>query len=303
MYDGNYAIVTNDYLVSGYANPTDIAITYQGSDVYWAVTSIMVTATFVFLGLAMTKPRHERLFHYITALVTMVASIAYFSMASNLGWASINVEFIRQRAVVAGITREIFYVRYIDWAITTPLLLTDLMLTAAMPWPNILFIIIIDEIMVVTGLVGALVSTSYKWGYFAFGCVALFYIIYVLAWEARKHANAISPEAGKTFLYCGTLTAFMWCLYPIAFGLCEGGNVISPDSEAIFYGVLDSIAKPVFGALLIWGHRNIDPASLGLTIHDYGVTDRVVNEKKDTNIANGNGVTNGTQPNDYGTSV
>ncbi|KAL8877567.1 MAG: hypothetical protein Q9192_008643, partial [Flavoplaca navasiana] len=29
------------------------------------------------------------------------------------------------------------------------------------------------------------------------------------------------------------------------------------------------MAKPVFGALLLWGHRNIDPARLGLHIRDY----------------------------------
>ena len=29
------------------------------------------------------------------------------------------------------------------------------------------------------------------------------------------------------------------------------------------------MAKPVFGTLLLWGHRNIDPARLGLKIRDY----------------------------------
>jgi bacteriorhodopsin len=164
--------------------------------------------------------------------------------------------------------------------ITTPLLLTDLMLTAAMPWPTTMFVILVDEVMIITGLVGALVASSYKWGYFVFGCVALFYITYVLVWEARKHANGISSDAGKAFLYCGSLTAFLWMLYPIAWGVSEGGNVIAPDSEAVFYGILDILAKPGFGALLLWGHRNISPASLGLTIHDYEGTDPVVHEKR-----------------------
>lgn len=146
-----------------------IAITTHGSDVYWAVCAVMTTATFVFLGLGMTKPRQHRIFHYITAAITMVASIAYFSMGSNLGWTPIDVEFIRSNPVVAGINREIFYVRYIDWFITTPLLLMDLLLTAGMPWPTTLFIILVDEVMIVTGLVGALVRSSYKWGYFTFG--------------------------------------------------------------------------------------------------------------------------------------
>lgn len=39
----------------------------------------------------------------------------------------------------------------------------DLLLTAGMPWPTILYVILIDEVMIVTGLVGALVKSSYKW--------------------------------------------------------------------------------------------------------------------------------------------
>lgn len=46
--------------------------------------------------------------------------------------------------------------------ITTPLLLLDLLLTAGLPWPTILFTILLDEVMIVTGLVGALVHSNYK---------------------------------------------------------------------------------------------------------------------------------------------
>lgn len=175
--------------------------------------------------------------------------------------------------------------------ITTPLLLMDLLLTAALPWPTILYVILIDEIMIVTGLVGALVYSNYKWGYFAFGCAALIWIVYILVWEARKHANAMGKDVGRAFLICGSLTAFLWTLYPIAWGLCEGANVISPDSEAVFYGILDLLAKPLFGALLIWGHRGIDPARLGLHIHDYTEKDGISQEK---HLNGTNGVTNGT---------
>lgn len=75
----------------------------------------MTVSTIVFIGLAGTKKRSDRIFHYITAGVTMVAAIAYFSMASNLGWTGIEVEFFRNEGIVRGSTREIFYVRYIDW--------------------------------------------------------------------------------------------------------------------------------------------------------------------------------------------
>lgn len=263
----NQAIAINGNTVNGAT--ADIAITTHGSDWYWAVCAVMTVATLAFIGLSFTKPRTHRIFHYITALVTMVAAIAYFTMGSNLGFTPIQVEFARSNPRVHGTYREIFYVRYIDWVITTPLLLLDLLLTAGLPWPTILYTLVIDEIMIITGLVGALVVSDYKWGYFTFGCAALFVIAWTLTWTARKHASALGADVSRVYLMTGVLTIFLWFLYPIAWGICEGGNVIAPDSEAIFYGILDLFAKPVFGALLLWGHRGIDPGRLGLHIRDY----------------------------------
>ena len=121
----------------------DIAITPRGSDLYFAICAAMGLAGFTFVGLAFRKQRKDRLFHYITAGVVFVACIAYFTMGSNLGFTPIEVEFKRNNPVVRGEYREIFYVRYIDWFITTPLLLLDLLLTAGMPWPSILWTILI----------------------------------------------------------------------------------------------------------------------------------------------------------------
>lgn len=75
----------------------------------------MFVATLVFMGLSYTKPRTHRLFHYITASITMVAAIAYFTMGADLGQTGIKPEYMRSNAKVHGNLREIFYVRYIDW--------------------------------------------------------------------------------------------------------------------------------------------------------------------------------------------
>ncbi|KAI9703342.1 MAG: ion channel activity [Candelina mexicana] len=263
----NALVVNGGNTVNG--KTSDVNITTHGSDFYWAICAVMTFATLAFIGLSFTRPRPHRVFHYITAAVTLTAAIAYFTMASNLGWTPIDIEFQRSNPKVHGVNREIFYVRYIDWVITTPLLLMDLLLTAGLPWPTILFTIFVDEVMIITGLVGALVKSSYKWGYFVFGCAALFAVAWNVTWVARKHAAALGPDVSSVYLQCGVLTIFLWFLYPIAWGLSEGGNVIAPDSEAVFYGILDFLAKPCFGILLLWGHRNIDPARLGLYIRDY----------------------------------
>lgn len=272
---GNGAIMANEHPAPHGVNGqiSSIGITTRGSDWYWTVCAVMTVATFAFIGLSFTKKRNHRIFHYITAAITLVAAIAYFTMGADLGQTPITVEFKRNNSKVSGTAtnqdREIFYVRYVDWAITTPLLLLDLLLTAGMPWPTILYTILLNEVMVVTGLIGALVQSSYKWGYFVFGCFAFFWVAWTVTMTARKFASGLGADISKTYTICGVWTIFLWFLYPIAWGLSEGGNVIAPDSEAVFYGILDIMAKPVFGALLLWGHRNIDPSRLGLHFSDY----------------------------------
>ncbi|KIV88828.1 hypothetical protein PV10_08466 [Exophiala mesophila] len=262
--------------VNGFTNTvtTNNHITTRGSDWYFTVCAVMCFSTLVFIGLSFTKPRSQRLFHYITAGITLVAAIAYFCMGSNLGWTAIQVEFERTNPKVAGNMRQIFYVRYIDWFITTPLLLTDLFLTCGLPMPTILYTILFNEVMVVTGLVGALVRTSYKWGFFTFGTVSFFVVAYTIAFEGRTYSRALGSDISRTYTTCGAWTAAIWLVYPIIWGVCEGGNVISSDAEAIAYGILDLLAKPVFGALLLWGHRNIELERLGIHVHDPTVSPR-----------------------------
>jgi bacteriorhodopsin len=262
---GNHAIEDNRDVF----RTATLEITTNGSDWLYAVCAIMGASTLAVMALSFTRPRTHRLFHYLSALILFTASVAYFSMGSNLGQVPIPVEF-RRGGNYSG-TREIFYARYIDWFITTPLLLLDLLLTAGLPWPNILVTIVANEFMIVCGLIGALTRTSYKWGYFTFACLAFLFVVYSIVVDGRRHARALGSPVSRTYDMCGVLTIFIWFLYPIAWGCSEGGNVIHPTSEAIFYGILDVIAKPVFTALLLWGHRNIDPMTLGLGIRQPGI--------------------------------
>lgn len=100
--------------------------------------------------------------------------------------------------------------------------------------------------MIIAGLIGALVPTSYKWGYYTGGCIAMLYIFWTLIVPARANAKAISIQAHTAYIRSALFLAVLWFLYPIAWGLADGGNVISTDGEMIFYGVLDVLAKPVF---------------------------------------------------------
>ncbi|EPQ30365.1 uncharacterized protein PFL1_01891 [Pseudozyma flocculosa PF-1] len=250
-------------------NPTvaQIDITTNGSSWLWAVFSVMAATGLGCMVWGMKMSRGERTFHYLSAAILATASIAYFSMASDLGATPIRVEFLNG-AFVGGDglypTRSIWYARYIDWTITTPLLLLELLLVSGLPLSTIFVTIFFDLVMIITGLIGALVQSRYKWGFFTFGCVAMFYVFWVIWVPGLKSASHLGAEFKKSYLTSAAILCGLWFLYPIAWGLADGSNQISPDGEMVFYGVLDLLAKPVFAMVHLFSLRKCDYSSLHL---------------------------------------
>jgi bacteriorhodopsin len=221
-------------------------ITGRGAAWAYAVCALMwFTALVVFVWHLMI-PRGHRLFHQLGVIVLVTAGIAYFAMGSALGRTAVEIEFSHANNFPLGTTRSIWYVRYIDWVITTPALLLSLLLASALPLSDILTIIFFDLVMIITGLVGALIPSRYKWAFWCIGLVSQFYIWWALLVPARSSAKMLGGTFQKTFTISAAILSFLWIGYPIAWGVADGGNVITADSEMIFYGVLDVLAKPVF---------------------------------------------------------
>jgi len=232
-------------------------LTTNGSDLLWAIFAIMAFTAVVIAAWSFKAPPGERQFYLFNIAVLSTASIAYFSLASDLGLTPVTSEY---RTIEA---RQFSYVRYIDWFITTPLLLSELLLTSGMPTNLILSTVFADIVMIVTGLVGALTVSSYKWGYFVFGCVAMFWVFWNIA-QGYSYAKALDARVYKAYSFLSAYLIFLWVLYPVCWGLCEGGNVLNVTSEMIFYGVLDVLAKPVFAILTLLLHTKIPSSLLGL---------------------------------------
>ena len=68
------------------------------------------------------------------------------------------------------------YVRYIQYFINFPLLLLSVLLGTGLSLSDIMTTLFMGATVVICGLVGALVHSTYKWGFYTFGCVALFYV-------------------------------------------------------------------------------------------------------------------------------
>ena len=94
------------------------------------------------------------------------------------------------------------------------------------------------------------------------GIVTYIYIVYELLFNVRNHATSLGSDIHKAYLFPAALESLIWLIYPIAWGVCEGGNVIAPDSEAVFYGILDIATIICIPALLLFSLRDIDLARL-----------------------------------------
>ncbi|KAK9463836.1 uncharacterized protein V1516DRAFT_632159 [Lipomyces oligophaga] len=248
------------------ASTINIHLTEHGSDWYWAAFSLIAVSTLGYVVSAAFVPRRERIFHYFAIGAGMFASIAYFTMASDLGSAGVSTEFSHYQG---GGVRQVFYARYIGWFMVSPLILANVFMFSGVAWPTILMSLAAQEIYVVAFLVAAVVSSSYKWGFFTFGICAWWLVIYHLIFVAFPSAKKQSSDIKKHVLIMISGISFIWMLYPISFGLSEGGNVISPDSEAAFYGVLDMISLPIFCSYFIFVSRKTSVERLGLAF-DHG---------------------------------
>lgn len=274
----------NDALGVNFSN-ADRNLTVNGSNWLWAVTAIMGLTFLGFLTWTISRNKlskaghstnnhhgkksphrdgfvgdnstsnsiasgfsKERVFNYLFTIAAFVAFISYFTMASNLGNTPIR-QYMNSGADALQ-TRDVFYVRYIYYITAWPLVLTAVLLLSGVTWATILFIIALQEIWVVSWLCGALVTTSYKWGYYAFGLFAYIVLSYLLLTWGIKQSEYIRTK--KTYSLLAGLLVIAWALYPIAWGLSEGSNRLSVTGENVFYGILDIVAIPIFGNMFLY---------------------------------------------------
>jgi len=230
-----------------------------GKKTLWVVFILMFISSLGFYWLAFRTPVQKRLFHVITSLITTFATISYFAMATGDGnaFAHTVVHHVHNHTpdVYDHVYRQVFWARYIDWAVTTPLLILDLAFLAGLNGANIIVAIVADILMVLLGLFAAYGhSDGQKWGYYAMACVAFLVIVYQLAIPGRRAVSAKDNKTAKLFASLGGFTLLLWTLYPIVWAIGDGARKWNVDTEIIAYAVLDVLAKPVFGYWLLFAH-------------------------------------------------
>lgn len=114
------------------------------------------------------------------------------------------------------VQREVYWARYVDWSVTTPLLLLDLCLLCGLSGANILVAVVADVIMILTGLFAAFTSEGGpKWGYYAMACIAYLVVVYQLAVNGRHVVMSKDSKTKTFFTAIGGFTFILWTMYPM----------------------------------------------------------------------------------------
>jgi len=242
-----------------------------GFHALWVVFVIFVVASAIFSIRAWNIPVARRLYHVITTIITLTAAISYFAMASGhaTSYHCVTVTDHHKHGVPDThheVCRQVFWARYVDWSITTPLLILDLSLLAGIDGAHTLMAIVADLIMVLTGLFAAYGSenTVQKWGWYAIGVIAYFFVIWHVAIHGSRQVNAKGSKVKKLFGSLAGLTILLWTIYPIVWGVADGARKTSVDSEILAYAILDVLAKVVFGTWLLIAHRQIPETNIDI---------------------------------------
>ncbi|GHO81724.1 rhodopsin [Ktedonobacter sp. SOSP1-85] len=212
--------------------------------VLWVTSLLMILCTLVFTYRSFRARTEIKHFYYLTALITLIAATLYMTMASGYGGIGLN-------------GKVILFGRYIDWVITTPLLLMNLALIA-LPrnFPSRLAVIgtmiAADVYMIVSGLGASLIRSNFRWAFFAVSCAGFLAVLYFIVVKLTPEANVRSGPVQRHYSTLAIMLIALWVCYPIVWILgTEGFGVISLLPEVILYAILDILAKGAFGFVLL----------------------------------------------------
>ena len=215
------------------------------------LASMLFTSIFLFVGRERVLPRY-RMAVMVSGTVTAIATYHYFRMFDNFNHAFAGVAANNPDAYNVGY-------RYVDWLLTVPLLLVELVAVLAlgkMAQRSILNRLVpAAALMIVLGYPGdaklGLWFDNSVWGLLS--TIPFLYILYVLFIELGKSLGRQSAEVQKKVKLLRILLIATWGVYPITFILPMGTTGFSADgfvAREVGYSIADILAKCLFGLVI-----------------------------------------------------
>ncbi len=189
----------------------------------------------------------------VTGIVTLVACYHYFRILSS--WEAAYVITDGQVAL-SGIKFNDAY-RYVDWLLTVPLLLIELILVMRLPRGETIArstkLGLLAALMIVLGYPGEIAGDSgTRWLWWGLAMVPFALIVYDL-YVGLKQSIASQPASVRGLVRSARLvTVASWSFYPVVFvfpmiGFAGGA---ATTAVQVGYTVCDIISKAMFGVLI-----------------------------------------------------
>jgi bacteriorhodopsin len=218
------------------------------------IASMLFTSIFLFVARERVLPRY-RTAVMVSATVTAIAAYHYFRMFDNFSHA-----FAGPKTENMVEAYNVGY-RYVDWLLTVPLLLVELVAVLALAkaaQSSILNRLVpAATAMIVLGYPGdakldIFGITPGIWGLLS--TIPFLYILYVLFIEMGKSLSRQSADVVKKVKILRLLLIATWGVYPITFIFAMmGGDEFSADAfvaREVGYTIADILAKCLFGLII-----------------------------------------------------
>ncbi|KAB8333665.1 lactococcin [Scytonema tolypothrichoides VB-61278] len=193
------------------------------------------------------NPRGVPQYEYLIAtFIPVWSGMAYLAMAFDQG----------KVAVDGQIT---YYARYLDWVVTTPLLLLALALTAMYRIKKdktlIAALVGADVVMILTGLIADLSPTPLRYIWYFLGVAAFLVILYLVWVPLKAKADSQGPEIGGIFRRVAGLLSVLWVAYPLTW-------ILGPSGVGLLNQTLDTALFTLVPILSKVGWSIVDLSSL-----------------------------------------
>ena len=219
------------------------------------IASMLFTSIFLWFARERVLPKY-RMAVMVSATVTSIAAYHYVRMFD-----SFNEAYAIGGTIQAGFEGYNVGYRYVDWFLTVPLLLVELVavmgLARAVQSSLLKRLVPAAAAMILLGYPGDMHTQLFglsnsMWGLLS--TIPFLYIMYVLFIEISKSLKAQSPKVQGLLKTARTLLVATWGVYPITFILAMN-NTGAPSfadvvSREVGYSIADILAKCAFGLLI-----------------------------------------------------
>lgn len=218
----------------------------------FAIAGMGAATAFFFLSRAQVAPAYRTAIT-LTGLVTLIALYHYLRIFAS--WeAAYSVAGGQLHAT--GMKFNDAY-RYVDWLLTVPLLLVELILVMRLPAGETMAkatkLGLLAALMVILGYPGEVSADSgTRWLWWSLAMVPFLMIVYHLFFGLKHSIEAQPPQVRGLVNLARWTTVISWCFYPVVFvfpmiGLTGG---TAQTAVQVGYTVSDIVAKAVFGVLI-----------------------------------------------------